>query len=240
MTMRYIPHIVVLALIFVMPAWDYFEAQRLKTSSDPQRRVKWYAKLLVVGVALALLVIWRNGLREVATIDARAPWISANAAIRGAIVGLIAALILLQVVVMFQIRNKPEARAKIAKGLDTLSFMLPVTRDERVWFFLVSVIVGGVCEEIIYRGFLIHYLMSAPAKLNVTLAIAVASLIFGIAHIYQGAGGAIGSTILGIVFAVLFVMTGNLALPIFLHALIDVRVLWLIPKGTSLAPAREP
>jgi hypothetical protein len=34
-------------------------------------------------------------------------------------------------------------------------------------------------------------------------------------------------------------MTGNLALPIFLHALIDVRVLLLIPEGTSFAPSTE-
>jgi uncharacterized protein len=237
--MAYVPHIVVLALIFVMPAWDYFEAQRLKTSPDPQRRVKWYVKLIVVGVALALVVIWQNGLREVTTINARAPWLPASAPIRTAIVGLITALILMQVVVMFQIRNKPEARAKIAKGLESLSFMLPVTRDERVWFLLVSVVVGGVCEEIIYRGFLIHYLMGAPAGLNVTLAIVVASLIFGIAHIYQGVGGAIGSTILGIVFSVLFVMTGNILLPVVLHALIDARILLILPEGVSFAPAPE-
>ena len=237
--MNYIPHIVVLALIFVMPAWDYFEAQRLKTSPDPRRRVKWYAKLIVVGVILVLLVTWAYGFREVAKIDARAFWIPAREAIRDGIVGLIAGLILVQVVVMFQIRNKPEARAKIQKQLQALAFMLPVTKVERVWFFVVSVIVGGICEEIVYRGFLIHYLMRSPLDLNVTLAIVVSSLIFGIAHIYQGVGGAIGSTILGIVFAVLFVMTGNLALPIFLHALIDVRVLLLIPEGASHAPSTE-
>ncbi len=237
--MNLIPHIVVLALIFVMPVWDYLEARRLKTSADPQRRVRWYAKLLVVGAVLAAAVVWAYGFHAVATIDVRAPWVADSAALRDAIIGLIAGLILLQVVVMLQIRNKPEARAKIQKQLETLAFMLPVTRVERVWFFVVSVFVGGICEEIVYRGFLIHYLMRAPLSMNVTVAVVVSSLIFGIAHIYQGVGGAIGSTVLGIVFAVLFVMTGNLALPIFLHALIDVRVLLLIPEGKSFAPAAQ-
>jgi uncharacterized protein len=237
--MNLIPHIVVLALIFVMPVWDYFEAQRLKTSPDPQRRVKWYAKLLVMGAVLAGAVSWAYGFHEVATIGVSASWMPAREAIRDAIVGLIAGLILLQVVVMLQIRNKPQARAKIEKQLQSLAFMLPVTRVERVWFFVVSVFVGGICEEIVYRGFLIHYLMRSPLDLNVTAAIVVSSLIFGIAHIYQGIGGVIGSAILGVVFAVLFVMTGNLALPIFLHALIDARVLLLISEGENFAPAAK-
>jgi hypothetical protein len=35
---------------------------------------------------------------------------------------------------------------------------------------------------------------------------------------------------------VLFVITGNLALPILLHAAIDARTLLMIPEGVDLAP----
>jgi len=51
--------------------------------------------------------------------------------------------------------------------------------------------------------------------------------------------GTIGSAILGFIFALLFVMTGNLALPMLLHALIDARILLLVPEGMDLAPATE-
>ena len=71
--MTYIPHIVVLALIFVMPAWDALESRRLKASADSRKRVKWYAKLVVASWLLAALVAWiSGGWRNVATIGARA------------------------------------------------------------------------------------------------------------------------------------------------------------------------
>ncbi|MGC1382317.1 MAG: CPBP family intramembrane glutamic endopeptidase, partial [Candidatus Acidiferrales bacterium] len=117
-------------------------------------------------------------------------------------------------------------------------FILPVTHEERVWFFFVS-LSAGICEEILYRGFLIHYWMGSPTQLSVAMAMLVSSLIFGIGHIYQGVRGAIGSTVLGFIFALLFVMTGNLALPMFLHALIDARILLMIPEGLDLAPTAE-
>jgi len=236
--MRYIPHIVVFALIFVMPVWDYFESIRLKTSPDPRKRVKWYVKLVIVSWLLTLLLIWLVGFQNVVTIGTRASWMPTREGVRDFIVGLLAAVILLQVVALLRVRNKPEVRAKIAKALQSLYFMLPVTRDERVLFFFVS-LTAGICEEAIYRGFLIHYLMGAPGSLNVTLAMVVSSVIFGIAHIYQGVRGTIGSAILGFIFALLFVMTGNLALPMLLHALIDARVLLMIPEGMNLAPTAE-
>lgn len=236
--MSYIPHIVVLALIFVMPAWDYLEAKRLKTSPDPRKRVKWYAKLVLFSWFLTFVVIWIAGFQNVMTIGTRAEWMPAREGVRDFIVGVLAAVILIQVVAVLKMRTKPELREKIAKALQPLYFMLPVTREERVWFFFVS-LTAGICEETIYRGFLINYLMHAPANLNVTLAMVISSVIFGLGHMYQGVRGAIGSSVLGFLFALLFVMTGNLVLPIFLHALIDARVLLMIPEGMNLAPATE-
>ncbi|MGD0304928.1 MAG: CPBP family intramembrane glutamic endopeptidase, partial [Candidatus Acidiferrales bacterium] len=233
--MRYIPHIVVLALIFVMPAWDYFESVRLKTSADPRKRVKWYTKLVVFSWLLTFLVIWAAGFRNVMTIGTRAAWMPAREGVRDLIVVLLAAVILIQVAAVLKLRTRPELREKIAKAMQPLYFMLPVTRAERIWFFFVS-LTAGICEEAIYRGFLINYLMGAPTNLNVTLATVVSSLIFGMAHIYQGVRGAIGSSILGLIFALLFVMTGNLALPMLLHALIDARVLLMVSEGMDLAP----
>jgi membrane protease YdiL (CAAX protease family) len=229
----------VLALIFVMPAWDALETRRLKASADPRKRTKWYLKVIVVSWALALLVTWTSGgWRQVMTIDSYAPWMPSSGAVRGFVVGLIVAIVAVQVFLLLQIRKKPEARAKLMQALATLYFILPVTREDRRWFFLVS-LTAGICEEVVYRGFLIHYLMGAPASLSVTFAVLVASLIFGLGHIYQGVRGAIGTAVLGCVFAVLFVITGNLAISILLHAIIDARILLMLPEGLDLAPTVE-
>jgi CAAX protease family protein len=232
----YIPHIVVLALIFVMPAWDMVETRRLRASADPRKRLKWYLKLIVASWALAALVTWTSGgWHNVATIYAHAPWLPSGEAARDFVVGLLVAIIVAQTVMLFQLRRKPEAQAKIAKALASLYFILPVTREERRWYFIVS-LTAGICEEVVYRGFLIHYLMGAPAMLHVGLAVVGSSLIFGLGHLYQGIRGMIGTTVLGLVFAILYLITGNLAIPILLHAAIDARILLMLPEGVDLAP----
>jgi membrane protease YdiL (CAAX protease family) len=226
----------VLALIFVTPLWDALESRRLKASADPRKRVKWYVKIVVASWLLAALVVWiSGGWRSVMTIGARAPWMPSSDAARGFAVGAIFSIVALQIVMLLKLRGNEAARRKLAKAIASLWFILPVTREERRWFFFVS-ITAGICEEIVYRGFLMHYLIGAPAALSVTLAAIVSSLIFGLGHIYQGVRGAIGTTILGFVFAVLFLITGNLALPILLHAAIDARTLLMIPEGVDLAP----
>jgi membrane protease YdiL (CAAX protease family) len=48
-------------------------------------------------------------------------------------------------------------------------------------------------------------------------------------HLYQGPLGILFAALLGVVFAALYVLTGSIAAPIVLHALVDLRTLVLIP-----------
>ncbi len=111
-----------------------------------------------------------------------------------------------------------------------LAFILPVTQEERAWFALVSV-TAGICEEVLYRGFLIRYLSDGPWHVGLWIALAVASVAFGLGHGYQGLSGIIGTTVLGAVIAVIFLATGSLWLPMALHAIIDLRMLLLLRPG---------
>jgi uncharacterized protein len=67
------------------------------------------------------------------------------------------------------------------------------------------------------------------------LAVALACVIFGIAHMYQGLKGVLGTTFLGIMFAAIFVVTGNLLVPMIVHFLIDLRILLLLPADKKLS-----
>jgi len=121
-------------------------------------------------------------------------------------------------------------REKVVKAFKKLAFILPMTQEERAWFALVS-ITAGICEEILYRGFLIRYLSNGPWHAGVWIAFAVASVSFGLAHGYQGLAGIIGTGVLGAVMGVIFFATGSLWLPIALHAIIDLRVIFLLRRG---------
>ncbi len=86
---------------------------------------------------------------------------------------------------------------------------------------------AGLFEELLFR-------LALPALLfgilgNGPGAFGLACLLFGMLHLYQGASGILVSTVLGFLFAALYVATGSIAAPIVLHALVDLRSLVLIP-----------
>jgi membrane protease YdiL (CAAX protease family) len=86
---------------------------------------------------------------------------------------------------------------------------------------------AGIVEELLFRlalpALLFGVLGSGP------LAFGIAALLFGALHLYQGPLGILFAFILGLLFTVLYVVSGSILLPIALHALIDLRSLVLIP-----------
>jgi uncharacterized protein len=101
------------------------------------------------------------------------------------------------------------------------SSLVPVTPRERFIWTAVA-ISAGICEEIVFRGWLLATL-HGPIGLSGTALIVAASAIFGLAHLYQRATGVVATAFAGAVFCVLYIKTGSLLVPILLHVLIDVR-----------------
>jgi membrane protease YdiL (CAAX protease family) len=121
-------------------------------------------------------------------------------------------------------------RTKAGKAAKKLAFLLPSTREERAWWWVVCV-TAGICEEVVYRGFLLHYFHVLPFHLSLTWALVVSCVIFGIGHFYQGVAGGVQTAVIGFVLGALFVMTGSLVIPIVVHAVMDLRVLAMLPVG---------
>ena len=120
-------------------------------------------------------------------------------------------------------------RRQVAPAFARLRFMLPITQAERRWWIVLS-LSAGICEELLYRGFLLHWLSGewpGGFRLGLPAAWALGALAFGLAHLYQGWRGAVASTAMGLVFGLLAIATGNLFLPMFLHTVIDLQVLWM-------------
>lgn len=93
----------------------------------------------------------------------------------------------------------------------------PTTEREMQWFVWVS-LTAGICEEIIYRGYLMWYFSS---YFDPWSALIITSVLFGLNHIYQGAKGILITGAMGLVMGYLFIMTHSLVIPILLHAMID-------------------
>lgn len=124
----------------------------------------------------------------------------------------------------------PEEKQKQKESFGNLVHFLPQSDRDLRQFIAVS-ITAGIVEEIIYRGFVFWYL--APL-MPIWAVIAVSSVAFGLGHSYQGVGGMIRVTIIGLAFGALYVLTGSIWLPILAHAILDAL------QGISLVEVLRP
>lgn len=117
-------------------------------------------------------------------------------------------------------------------------YLLPQSRAEIALFAGVSV-TAGICEEVLFRGFLFAYLQASPWSLDPSTVILVSSAMFGIAHFGQGIKGMLLTGMIGAALGILYVVTGSLLAPIIVHILIDLRAaaLCYLRASTSNQPA---
>ncbi|MGA7896348.1 MAG: CPBP family intramembrane glutamic endopeptidase [Candidatus Sulfotelmatobacter sp.] len=211
-----------------VPIWDVLETRALKIGTNPRRKIFSYRRIVIVEW-IAALVAWIALRSQVFLV-----WPAAHHAALHIgmyfVLGLVLALLVGSLLPAVFARRSAKLRDKTLKACKRLAFVLPDTQEERAWFALVSV-TAGICEEVLYRGFLIRYLSDSPWHTGLWIALGISSIAFGMAHSYQGVSGIIGTALLGAVMAVLFVATGSLWLPMALHAVLDLRILFLLRPG---------
>ena len=108
------------------------------------------------------------------------------------------------------------------------ALMLPDTMGELRWFAIMC-IASGIAEESVYRGFLFFYISLYFPHIKTPELVLLTSLVFGIGHAYQGWGGIASTTVSGLIFGTLYVMSGSLLLPAVVHSagnLQGVLILW--------------
>jgi uncharacterized protein len=113
-------------------------------------------------------------------------------------------------------RLRDKARAKFQSLAERL---FPQSAVERLVYVALAA-TAGICEEFLYRGFAMASL--AHAGLPAWLAIAISSVLFGLAHIYQGRGGLISTLIIGTVFGIARIAYDSLVPVAVWHVVVDV------------------
>lgn len=148
----------------------------------------------------------------------------------GVIVGALALGSLLPIVVTAILRKRAAARDETPGQPELLpgdhAALLPRNGAERAWAFWLS-INAGVSEELFFR--LLVPMVLLPFLGNAIAAFAAATLLFGLAHAYQGWTGIAVTALLGGVLAMVYLTTGELWLAILLHAFLDVNSLVIRP-----------
>jgi membrane protease YdiL (CAAX protease family) len=137
----------------------------------------------------------------------------------------------LLVVMALSVRGQ-RRRAGRALVPEHVALLLPTTTTQR-WLAAGLSVSAGVVEEAIFRGLLIA---AGVALLGISaLTAGLLSLaLFSWGHVYQGRAGVIGSAVLGLLFTLLYLITGSLLLPIILHIGQDLAAFLLTPAVTSI------
>jgi CAAX protease family protein len=196
--------------------WPRFRADA--AADRPHARPRAYRRAIVGEwvLALAAIAIWAANDRAWSALSLSIPggW---RLALGGVLVLAILALMWVQ---LASVARLPAVRRVAARPtLGALAFMLPRTHEERFWFLTLSA-TAGFCEELLYRGYLPW--LFAP-WLGPIGSMALAVLVFGISHAYQGRTGAVKATIVGALLGTVVLATHSLVPAMLLHALIDAQ-----------------
>lgn len=220
----------VIALAF--PFADLASIRRLKRHTSSSARLVLYRSSVIflwTAAAIAVALTHPQSLFTVPRAPADFGWLYAHPWALGMAALLIGVVLLLIFATGLQCILKHDVRGKIAPAMHGLRFMLPVSAPERRWWALMSVS-AGICEELVYRGYLLEFLrgqLEGGPQLGLSAALLLSSIAFGAAHLYQGATGIIKSAVLGVLFALLAILSGSLLVPIVCHVLIDLQILWM-------------
>jgi membrane protease YdiL (CAAX protease family) len=86
--------------------------------------------------------------------------------------------------------------------------------------YLALAITAGLCEEFLYRGFAMAVL--AHIGLTAWAVVLLSSVLFGLAHSYQGRAGIVMTLLVGLLLGTSRMAYGSLVPAIFWHSAVDV------------------
>lgn len=235
-------HAIVLGLLVLLPLNQHLGRDLLRAmgSWSTEERVRFYHRMAILqwSLTLGLLAYWWSrgrSWRELGFGADFAPGVLAGGLLAG---GALAAFR------FYHHRQLADGgrRARLRHRMDRIAPFLPRTRAGLPAFDRLSV-TAGICEEILFRGFLIWYagawLGTSPPGL--AAAVILTSLLFAFVHLYQGIAGMLTVAAVGLLQGTIFVLSGSLWIPMLLHALVDALAgrlsLRLHPEGEPGADA---
>ncbi len=179
---------------------------------QPDQKIPVYQFSMSVLIALTLLIlisvfIYKDRLENIGLSFLETPlWTLA-----------LLACVLISYYLMNQIQIPPEKAEALKNQYKEVRYLLPTTPAHYSWSVALSV-VAGVCEEIIFRGFLCWRLQE---YMPLIAAVVLTNLVFGLCHYGTGFKNLFQAFLLGIFWSFLYYVTHSLWLPILMHITID-------------------
>lgn len=209
----------VLLIVVGLPLRAWYSMSRLKAAS-PESLARMrpplygFAMLTQWSIALAIVALWIVQQRSFAGLGL-------ELRLGGGLVGVLTGLFTITLLARRQrsaIQSDPELQARIRERLSSVRPLLPVTDHEAMWFRGLS-LTAGICEELLFRGFLLwvfsHFLPFWGAA-------GLQAVLFGVGHAYQGPRGIVTSGIAGVFLTLVMIVSGSVYPAMLAHALMDL------------------
>jgi len=103
--------------------------------------------------------------------------------------------------------------------------------------FIALVCTVAACEELLYRGFVFAALYTAAGE-SLAAAIIGSSVMFSLAHVYQGRRGLLATFVVGLLLAGARAWTGSLAPCVVVHLAVDLTAGLAAPRMLRASAAR--
>ncbi len=208
--------ILLATIVLVVPLYSYFNRRRLETIAGAHRR-SLYVRSMAVLWMLALVTLyawWRHGRPFDALGFQLPPGIVTTSAEIVCVMAAIAIVVRLRKMATWSLEKKAALRGRIG----AVAVVVPRTKSELALFLGVA-LTAGICEELLYRGFL--FAVAAPF-VTIYGAAVVSAIVFGLGHTYQGVRGIALTAAVGLFLGAFYFLTGSIVFPMILHVLIDI------------------
>lgn len=215
-------HLMVVLIAIVLPVGGFISVQKVRRQvaagiAYTTRATDYRNNILVLwAVTLLVLILWITLDRDWSLLGI-AP-VQGSAVMIGIALLLAGVLVCVNAYYYRRVEESDTAAQQIVAATAGFEMFLPHTHRDLRWFYGLSV-TAGITEEILYRGFLIAYLVNV---LPLAAAAVVSSLIFASAHLYQGLQGAARTFVVGLAMASIYLLSGSLLFAIIAHILVDI------------------
>jgi uncharacterized protein len=218
--------LILFILAIIVPALGRRRVRVLLELRDTSKsdRLSLYASTVALQWLFAAVILWRAS-RHAIRPGQLGLGFSATPTIITTAVVLGSAVFALQLISLRRLKSDPGALTG-----ETIQIALKVfPRDgmERVCF-TVLVCTVAICEELIYRGFVQYVFKTWSGSLSV--GIVGSSLLFSVAHLYQGKRGLVSTFGVGVLFAGVRAWTGSLVPTVVAHFVADLTIGLLAPR----------
>ncbi len=224
---HFFDHLIIFVLGIVFPVRALANGadilQKLKPDTKAKIAIYYGNSMVMWGFTALVILVWGLSGRSLTYLGLGYPPELSGQAFW--IVVIFAALYLLDF--FSELRSKQNAKTEEAESIA----FLPVNRQEYL-HYIVMAFSAGVTEEILFRAYFIHYMVSVTgtSPMGIALAICLPAVVFGIVHLYQGWKAVVKIIAMAVFFGLIYLQLRNLWALIVLHVVVDLvggSIAWL-------------